>query len=138
MKTDIHFNNQLSHDVESRGFLYLRGNLYLDGCHHGHIRKAPSCHDEITVYITENGKINGSVEADIVIVEGAIKGNVCANKLFIYGTLEGIACYCERLEVHGQTMQARIIRMSDLTKLKRTTHLTQPLISQLNSINTKN
>jgi cytoskeletal protein CcmA (bactofilin family) len=66
--------NILTPDVEIKGNIKFTGELTLEGKLEGEI------HADGTLFLGENGVINGNVNANNVVVRGKINGNVVAKE----------------------------------------------------------
>lgn len=109
---DIHFTSVISTDMESNGNIYLRNNLRIDGAHFGNIKKVEGFPGKVIVLIAEGGKVEGLIEADIIIIDGTMDGTTRATQdLYIRGTAKGEAFYGKEIDVTG-TLAAHLSKMS--------------------------
>lgn len=109
---DVHFTSIISEEMESEGNIYLRGNLRIDGMHVGDIKKVEGYTDKkITVHVSKTGTVDGSIDADYVIIDGEVSGKTIANNnLHIRGTVKGEAYYGQEVDVTG-IMSAHLVKM---------------------------
>lgn len=73
-----------------RGNIDFAGGLHLDGCVAGHVRASPD--SPSTLSVSETGSIEGSAEADNVILNGTVQGDIVASGRVALGP---------RAKVHG-------------------------------------
>ncbi|HXS27245.1 MAG TPA: polymer-forming cytoskeletal protein [Steroidobacteraceae bacterium] len=73
-----------------RGDIDFAGGLHLDGCVAGHVRASPDLPS--TLSVSESGSIEGSAEADNVILNGTVHGDIVASGRVALGP---------RAKVHG-------------------------------------
>lgn len=113
---DIGFTSILSEHTQSAGHMLIRNSIRIDGIHIGKIVKDPASTELITVIVSKTGRVEGLINADILIVEGSVRGTTRSTVgLYVTGSLEGIAFYGDRIEVRGEP-SARLIRMNDRQK----------------------
>jgi len=73
-----------------RGDIDFAGGLHLDGCVAGHVRASPD--SPSTLSVSETGSIEGSAEANNVILNGTVHGDIVASGRVALGP---------RAKVHG-------------------------------------
>lgn len=109
---DVHFTSVISTDMESEGKIYLRNNLRIDGCHFGSIKKVEGFTGKVTVLVAKGGKVEGLIEADIIIIDGEMDGVTRAEEdLYIRGTAKGEAYYGKEIDVTGNLF-AHLVKLS--------------------------
>ncbi len=69
-------NSIISHAMELRGDVFLKGSLNIDGRILGNIMSAKDVKTQVT--IAESGSIEGEVHAASIEIKGTIKGNIFA------------------------------------------------------------
>lgn len=113
---NIGFTSILSEHTQSAGHMLIRNSIRIDGTHIGKIVKDPASTELITVIVSKTGRVEGLINADILIVEGSVSGTTRSTVgLYVTGCLEGIAFYGDTVEVKGEP-SARLVRMNDRQK----------------------
>ena len=113
---DIGFTSIISEHTQSAGHMLIRNSIRIDGKHIGKIVKDPESTELITVIVSKTGRVEGLINADILIIEGCVRGTTRSTVgLYVTGSLEGIAFYGDKVEVRGEP-SARLIRMNDRQK----------------------
>jgi cytoskeletal protein CcmA (bactofilin family) len=77
-----------------RGDVEFSGGLHLDGTVEGSVRAAPDCSS--TVSVSEHGRVDGSVTAQNVVLNGAVRGDIVASGRVVLGArawVEGNVLY---------------------------------------------
>lgn len=100
--------------MDFQGNVELSSGLRVDGSFAGNIRKKEIEAGEVVVHIAANGKVQGTIIADIIIIDGEVVGHVWAVKnLIVRGLIRGRASYGETVELSG-IIEAEISRMGNM------------------------
>lgn len=100
----IPFVSLIGPSFASVGNIVLKGNLRIDGEHHGNVLKSAEMQEELVVYVGPGGYIKGEVHADLIIIDGTVDGIAKTNgDLHIRqsGKLIGKGFYRSYIKVDG-------------------------------------
>jgi cytoskeletal protein CcmA (bactofilin family) len=96
------------------GDLEFAGGLHLDGSIAGNVRADPSAGSSLS--ISETGSIEGNVEADNVMLNGAVRGDILARERIVLGataTVQGNVYYGVIEMTLGAQIMGKLTRVPD-------------------------
>ena len=96
------------------GDLEFAGGLHLDGSIAGNVRADPSAGSSLS--ISETGSIEGNVEADNVMLNGAVRGDIVARERIVLGataTVQGNVYYGVIEMTLGAQIMGKLTRVPD-------------------------
>lgn len=96
------------------GDLEFAGGLHLDGSIAGNVRADPSTGSSLS--ISETGSIEGNVEADNVMLNGAVRGDILARERIVLGataTVQGNVYYGVIEMTLGAQIMGKLTRVPD-------------------------
>src|SRR6266704_4485087 len=96
------------------GDLEFAGGLHLDGSIAGNVRADPSAGSSLS--ISETGSIEGNVEADNVMLNGAVRGDIVARERVVLGAtakVQGNVYYGVIEMTLGAQIMGKLTRLSE-------------------------
>jgi cytoskeletal protein CcmA (bactofilin family) len=96
------------------GDLEFAGGLHLDGSIAGNVRADPIAGSSLS--ISETGSIEGNVEADNVMLNGAVRGDILARERIVLGataTVQGNVYYGVIEMTLGAQIMGKLTRVPD-------------------------